>query len=65
MCETYRVNISDDLEQQRDGLSSSDPHVDVIVLQQTRKFRQMSEREHLRNVTHPEEIEPNRAGGRL
>lgn len=48
--ETYGVNIPDELKQQRDGLPSSDPHVDVIVLQQTRKFRQMSETEQLHNV---------------
>lgn len=67
MCETYRVNISDEFEQQRDGLSGSNSHVDVIVLQQTRKFRQMSEK--WPNVRNPEEIEPkcfyNRADGRL
>lgn len=42
---TYRVNISDELKQEGDGLPSCNPHVDVVILQQTWKFSQMSEKQ--------------------
>ncbi len=43
---THRVNISDELKQESDGLAGSNPHVDIVILQQTWQFSKMSEKSH-------------------